>query len=102
MNGYKLSADTYRKAAKENKITQEQADKECKVLDFLAICDEEDICNLFNSSAFNEIARSYLRIAVRELVDEGIIDYEQARAVRNRFSLLFDEKLAQEVLSEDG
>ena len=98
MNGFQLQADAYRKAAEQGKITQEQADKECKVFDFLAICDDEDICNLFNSSAFNEIAKSYMRLAVRELADEGVIDEEQATAVRNRYSLLFDEKRAQEVI----
>ncbi|MBQ3794959.1 MAG: hypothetical protein IJJ64_07975 [Butyrivibrio sp.] len=98
MNGFQLQADAYRKAAEQGKITQEQADKECKVFDFLATCDDEDICNLFNSSAFNEIAKSYMRLAVRELADEGVIDEEQATAVRNRYSLLFDEKRAQEVI----
>ena len=33
MNGYKLMADSYRKAAEEKKITQEQADKECRIFD---------------------------------------------------------------------
>ena len=98
MNGFQLQADAYRQAAEQGKITQEQADKECKVFDFLATCDDDDICNLFNSSAFNEIAKSYMRIAVRELADEGTIDDEQAIAVRNRFALLFDEKRAQEVI----
>ena len=98
MNGFQLQADAYRKAAEQGKITQEQAEKECKVFDFLATCDDEDICNLFNSSAFNEIAKSYMRLAVRELADEGVIDEEQATAVRNRYSLLFDEKRAQEVI----
>ena len=34
MNGFKMLADSYRKAAAEGKLAQEQADKECKVLDF--------------------------------------------------------------------
>lgn len=101
MNGFRLQADVYRKAAGQGIITQEQADKECKVFDFLATCDDDDICNLFNSSAFNDIAKSYMRIAVRELADEGIIDDEHAIAVRNRFALLFDEKRAQEVIFEE-
>lgn len=98
MNGYQMMADTYREAAKQGKISQEQADKECKVIDYLADCDEDDICNLFNSSAFNEISKSYIRIAVRELVEEGTIDENQAQAVRDRYSLLLDEKKAQEVI----
>ena len=98
MNGFELMSESYRKAAEQGIITQRQADKECKVYDFLATCDDEDICKLFDSSAFNEIARSYMRLAVKELVEEGTIDEEQGRAVRNRFSLLFDEKTASQVL----
>ncbi|MBR1508436.1 MAG: hypothetical protein IJ619_10585 [Eubacterium sp.] len=98
MNGYKLMADSYRKAAEEKKITQEQADKECRIFDFLATCDEDDICKLFDSSAFNEIANSYIRITVRELVSEDTITEEQAKAIRNRFRLLLDEKRAEDVM----
>lgn len=98
MDGFKTLADSYRKAASEGQITQKQADKDCRIFDFLATCDQYDICRLFDSSAFNDIARSYLRMAVKELTNEGIIDEEQARAVRNRFSLLFDEKIASEVI----
>ena len=98
MNGFKLMSESYRKAAEQGKITQERADKECRIYDFLAACDQEDICSMFDSSAFNEIAKSYMRGAVKELTDEGTIDEEQARAVRNRFSLLFDEKRANEVI----
>lgn len=97
MDGFKLVADSYRKLASEGKITKEQAEKDCKAYDFLATCDDEDICNLFDSSAFNEIARGYLRLAVKELIEENVIDEEQGRAVRNRFSLLFSEKTANEV-----
>ena len=38
-----------------------------------------------------------MRLAVRELVEEGTIEEEQGKAIRNRFSLLFDEKQAKEV-----
>ena len=100
MNGFSLMADSYRKAAESGKISKEQADWDCRLFDFLATCNHADICRLFDSSAFNEIAKSYLRLAVAELVDEGAIEDEQARAVRNRFSLLFDEKKAGEVCKE--
>ena len=98
MNGFTLLADAQRKAVEKGLISKEESDKKCRVYDFLATCDQEDFCNLFNSSAFNEIAKSYLRIAVRELTDEGTIDEEQAQAVRNRYSLLFSEKQAHEVI----
>ena len=98
MNGFTLLSDSYKKALSQGQISKEEADKKCRVYDFLATCDDDDFCNMFDSSAFNEIAKSYMRLAVRELADEGTIDEEQAKAVRNRFSLLFDEKQAHEVI----
>jgi hypothetical protein len=97
MNGFKLQADTYRKAVEDGNVDKNYADKLCKTLDFLATCDDDDIYNMFDSSAFNEIAKSYMRLAIRELVDEGVLDDDQAKSVRNRYSLLFDEKTAKEV-----
>lgn len=97
MNGFKLMADSYRKVAEEGKISKEQADKVCRIFDFLSTCDDDDFYKLFDSSAFNEIAKSYMRLAVKELVSEGTIDEDQGKAVRNRFSLLFDEKKAKDV-----
>ena len=98
MNGFKLLADTYRKAAEDGKINKDQAEKECRVYDFLANCDEDDINTLFDSAAFNDIAKSYLRKAVKELVQEDIIGDEQEKAVRNRFNLLLSELKSCDVL----
>lgn len=100
MNGFEVLADAYRNAAARGVISQDSANKKCRIYDFLVTCDQEDLCDLFDSSAFNEIAKSYMRLAVKELTDEGTIDEEQARAVRNRYSLLFDEKQAREVLEQ--
>ncbi len=98
MNGYAMMSAAYRKAAENGYITKEQALQDCKIFDFLSLCSDKDICKLFDSSAFNEIAKSYIRTAVRELENEGMLEDEQARAVRNRFSLLLDEKKAADVL----
>lgn len=97
MNGYKVIAEGYKKAAAEGKIGQGEAAKNSRIYDFLGSCDQEDIFNLFDSSAFNEIAKSYMRLVVKELIAEDVIEEEQGRAIRNRFSLLFDEKKAREV-----
>ena len=88
MNGYTMLADTYRKAGDE---------KKARIYDFLSSCTKDDICALYDSSAFNEICMSYVRRAVRELVAEDVLDEDQARAVRNRVSLLFSEKTAEDV-----
>ena len=97
MNGYEIMSNSYKKAAEEGKISKETAEKECRIFDFLATCDEDDIYKLFDSSAFNEIVKSYVRIAVRELASEETITEVHAKAVRNRLSLLFDEKTAKDV-----
>ena len=99
MNGYKVLADSYRKAAEQGKVEKAQAEKHARVLDFLGTCDDEDINALFDSSAFNEISKSYMRRAVKELIEEKVIDEEQGQAVKNRFSLLFSEMTAKDVLA---
>lgn len=97
MNGFNLLSDSYRKAAERGEISQEQAQNDCRLFDFLATCSENDFYTLFDSSAFNEIAKGYMRAAVKELVTEGTLTEEQGQAVKNRFSLLFDEKKSSEV-----
>jgi len=93
-----MMADSYRKLANEGKITKEEAEKDCKAFDFLSSCDQDDINNLFDSGAFNDIAKSYMRIAVKELIEESVIDEEQGQVIKNRFALLFSEKTAKDVL----
>nr|DAK79282.1 MAG TPA: hypothetical protein [Caudoviricetes sp.] len=69
MNGYKISADAYREFKKRDpKI---DVDSNIKVLDFLATCTQEDICNLFNSSAFNNICMGYVKIALNDFKELG-------------------------------
>ena len=88
MNGFEMMADTYRKQGNE---------KKARVYDFLGTCDQDDFYTLFDSTAFNELSKSYMRTAVKRLIDNGIIDEEQGRAVRNEYAFLFDEKQAREV-----
>lgn len=98
MNGFKILSDSYKKLLEQGKIDKEEAQKEIRIYDFLGNCEDDDICRLYDSSAFNEITMCYVRRAVKELIEEDVIDDEQAKAVRNRVSLLFDEKTAKEVL----
>ena len=94
MNGFKMLADSYRKAAAEGKLAQEQADKECKVLDFLATCNEDDFYHLFDSSVFNEIMMSYVRRAVNNVSE---LSDEQRMTVRNEVNMLLSECTAKEI-----
>lgn len=69
MNGYKMTADAYREAKKRD--PRLDLDSNIKVLDFLATCTEEDIHNLFNSTAFNNICMGYVKMALNDFKELG-------------------------------
>ena len=81
MNRYEEMSKTYREFAERGEISKEEAEKKCKVLDFLASCDADDICNLFDSGAFNSFAEKYTILAVDNLRYEKVINNDQAHAV---------------------
>lgn len=57
MNGYQFQADAYRKYLEQNpnEENKEYMERIIKVNEFLATCTKEDIEELYNTSAFNEI-----------------------------------------------
>jgi hypothetical protein len=94
MNGYEMMADSYRQLVKRGEIDKETADKEIRVYDFLATCDTEDICRMVDSSAFNDIIRAFVEMAVKN----ADIDEDSRNKVVGQLRWLFDEKMAKEVL----
>ena len=94
MNGYTMMADSYRQLVKQGKIDKETADREIRVYDFLATCDSDDLCRMVDSSAFNDIIRAYLKMAVQS----ADIDEDAREKVVEQLRWLFDEKTAKEVL----
>lgn len=94
MNGYEMMADSYRQLVKQGKIDKETADREIRVYDFLATCDSDDLCRIVDSSAFNDIIRAYLKMAVQS----ADIDEDAREKVVGQLCWLFDEKTAKEVL----
>ena len=94
MNGYEMMADSYRQLVKQGKIDKETADREIRVYDFLATCDSDDLCRMVDSSAFNDIIRAYLKMAVQS----ADIDEDSRNKVVGQLRWLFDEKMAKEVL----
>lgn len=72
MNGYKMTADAYRQAKKKDpRLDVDSINSNIKVLDFLATCTEEDIQNLFNSTAFNNICIGYVKMALNDYGEFG-------------------------------
>ena len=94
MNGYEMMADSYRQLVKQGKIDKETADGEIRVYDFLATCDSDDLCRMVDSSAFNDIIRAFVEMAVKN----ADIDEDSRNKVVGQLRWLFDEKMAKEVL----
>lgn len=94
MNGYEMMADSYRQLVKQGKIDKETADREIRVYDFLTTCDSDDLCRMVDSSAFNDIIRAYLKMAVQS----AGIDEDAREKVVGQLRWLFDEKTAKQVL----
>lgn len=97
MSGYSLMIESYKSLVERGVLTQEEADKKIRLYEFLESCDDEDINELFDSSAFNEIAKGYLRKALDICISDGIIDEDQASRIRNEYRLSFDFFSASQV-----
>lgn len=93
MNGYQMTADSYRKLLEIKKdLNREAIEKKIKALDFLATCDNEEIIELFNSSAFNDIVNGYFEMAI----DNMGLEAETKSGLLNELRYLFDTKTADE------
>lgn len=96
MDGYTMMANSYRKLMNEGKLDKEVAEKEIRVLEFLATCDADDLCRMVDSSAFNDIIKAFLNMAV----DNADISEKAKEKVVGQLDWIFDEKLAKEVLQD--
>lgn len=94
MNGFLAMADGYRELVKQGRIDKETAEKEIRVYDFLGTCDSDDLCRMVDSSAFNDIIRAYVKMAVKN----ADIDEDSRNEVVGQLRWLFDEKTAKQVL----
>lgn len=97
MSGYRLMIESYKSLVGRGVFTQEEADKKIRLYEFLESCDDEDIKELFDTSAFNEIAKGYLRKALDVCISDGAIDEGQASRIRNEYRLTFEFFTASQV-----
>lgn len=97
MNGYMMMADSYRKLMNDGTIDKDSAEKSIRIYEFLATCDKDDLCQMVDSSAFNDIIRAFLKMAVVN----AELEEEQQGKVLNQLRYIFSEKSAKEVLSWD-
>lgn len=96
MNGYTMMADSYRKLMEQGRINREVAEHEIRIYEFLATCDEDDLCRMVNSGAFNDLIKAFLSCAVKN----ANIDDASRDNVLSQIRWIFDEKSAKEVLDE--
>ncbi len=102
MNGYKVMADAYKKALEQGQITEAEAKANIKVYELLAELTEEELYIMVDSTAFNDIIKTFCRTAIRNAcVDEEDEDGYNERTIEkrimNELRFLFDEKTAKEV-----
>lgn len=93
MNGYKMTAEAYKKLRGNSKLDQADVESNIKVLDFLATCTKEDIYNLFNSTAFNNICMGYVKNALNDFKE---LDEDMKDRITNHVRYKFDTVTAEQ------
>ena len=93
MNGYQMIADSYRTLSEREKdIDRASIESKIKALDFLATATEEERLELFNSSAFNDVVKGYMEMAV----DNMELEDEVRQGLLNELRYLFDTVTADQ------
>lgn len=96
MNGFYIMADSYKSIVKRGEITEEQAKRSIEIYEFLATCNQDDFCQMVDSSVFNDIIRAFLKKAI----NGAELDEKSKDSVMNELRYLFDDLSAKEVLSK--
>ena len=96
MNGYIMQAETYKILAERGQIPKEEADRKRTVYAFLGTIEESQRYDLFDSSAFNDIVKAYVKLALKNTE----IDEEKTEEIMQELRWLFDTKSSKEVLEQ--
>lgn len=88
--GFKLAANAHKVLLQREKFTDEEREdfeRQIRIYEFLANCEESDIPRLFDSGAFNDIAIRYAKSAMRQA---GISEEDRDLAVAEMRRLFSD------------
>lgn len=94
MNGYELTANTYRRLLETETDHAAIADMQSKlkVYSFLAEITEQERLELFNSSAFNDVCKGYMLAAL----DSIGIDHDTQQKAVYAMAAQFDSMSAEQ------
>lgn len=91
MNGYEMLASGYKKLRERDDVDTTYCDKNIKVLEMLASLSQDEIYYMFDSSAFNEIVKAYVKVALKNCkMDPDVVLAE--------LNCLFSECTAAEIV----
>lgn len=93
MNGFEMMAQSYKVLLERGQIDKEEAERKITVFDILGSCSQEQIYDLFDSSAFNMIVKDYVKLALKNTET----DEETSEKIMQELCRLFDTKGAKEV-----
>ena len=93
VNGYIVQAEAYRTLLERGQISEEEAKRKIAVFAFLGTCTKDQIYDLFDSSAFNEIVKEYVKRALKNAGTDG----ETSEKILQELRWLFDNMSAKEI-----
>ena len=85
INGFSIIKQSYQTMLNQGKISEAEAKKKIRVYEFLENCDRDDFCIISDSSALNDIIKSYCKIAIEQGNVKGILDTYPAKEVLKRY-----------------
>lgn len=88
MDGYRIMAESYKKAVEQGKLTEEEARPHIKAFELLGELTQEDLYTMVDTTAFNEIIKAYCRRALREASVDKNIEEAMARASLGSYIVL--------------
>lgn len=94
MDDYMMTGQCYKDMVKRGQIDKETGEKNIRIYEFLAACDNDDLCRLVDSGAFNGIIEAFIETAVKD----AKLDEEIGENILSQLHYIFDEKTAKEVL----